>query len=311
VAVGYGKLLLFGEHAAVYGYPALGIRLAATLEVTIGEPEAGTEREQKLLTSLPSQARLQLQTALQRLPALLDSHYGTDLPPAARRPPVLERIAGPLPMSMGFGSSAAFCTAVIRSVFPGAERHGLQRFWAAAHELEHIFHGNPSGIDTGLSIFPGASLIEPVPGTLPIRSPCRLAEATLVVGAIDRQESTAALIAGLRRRREHSPGPVEERLKRLGEISREAAAAPDARTLGDLATEAQAHLCQLGLSTGALEQLLSVLRDAGALGAKLSGAGGGGAFFGVFSEHGQAKKAAVALAATAGVSFTEMIETVD
>jgi mevalonate kinase len=276
VGRGYGKLLLFGEHAAVYGYPALGIRLDEYLEVDV-EPEDGTcwsvpdlgEREGSLIR------------------AVLARVAG-----APRSGSI--RIGGTLPTSVGFGSSAAFCTALLRAIESAAARDP-RMLWQEAHRLEHVFHGTPSGIDTGLSVYEGASLITPDPHGLPSRVPAHLPRAGLLVGAVRRTASTAELVAAIRRRRETGPAPVDATLARLGELSLLAArreTCPDAATLGRAANEAQVLLAELGLSTPTLDTALAAMDRAGAYGAKLSGAGGGGAFYGVFESVERAEGAA-------------------
>jgi len=287
VGRGYGKLLLFGEHAAVYGHPAVGLRLEEYLEVELVAPREGNRQDaaaapaEWVLPPLePREAEL-VQNALDALPV--------------RVTPGELRIHGTLPMSVGFGSSAAFCTALLCAAGFGGDRLEL---WAEAHRLEHVFHGTPSGIDTGLSVFPGASVVYPDPPGLPSREPAALPRAWLVFGAIPRTSSTAALVAGVRSLREQDSARAERTLHRLGELSRLAATparCPDAGALGAFADEAQQRLRALGLSTSELDSVLDFLRESGAAGAKLSGAGGGGAFYGVF-ETEEAASDAVSLA---------------
>jgi mevalonate kinase len=279
VGRGYGKLLLFGEHAAVYGHPALGIRLDDYLEVEI-EPDTGPcwsmpdlgDRERELIGTILAQ----LHSA-----------------PASG----CLKIRGTLPMSIGFGSSAAFCTALLRATGSPAARNP-RSLWREAHRLEHAFHGTPSGIDTGLSVYSGPSLITPAPPGLPRRKPARLPRGAVLVGAVRRTSSTADLVASIRDRRRHDENGVESALVRLGELAVLAGTGhtcPDAATLGRAATEAQSLLAGLGLSTSALDAALETMRQAGAYGAKLSGAGGGGAFYGVFESIEQAETGARAL----------------
>ncbi len=280
VGRGHGKLLLFGEHAAVYGHPALGIQLDEYLEV---ELEPGNSTEWTLPQLEPHEASL-IRAALAALPS-------------APSPGVL-RVRGTLPMSVGFGSSAAFCTALLRARgFLAAERE----LWEAAHRLERIFHGTPSGIDTGLSIYSGASILYPNPPALPERAAAQLPNAWLVFGAIPRTRSTAELVGGIRELRERDPERVQAALTRLGELTRLAAssdACPDSGTLGRLAEEAHTILASLDLSTDELERTIDTLREAGATGAKLSGAGGGGAFFGVYAGRAKAQAALEAVRRT-------------
>jgi mevalonate kinase len=194
-------------------------------------------------------------------------------------------------MSVGFGSSAAFCTALLRAVgFDGDEA----ALWAEAHRIERVFHGTPSGIDTGLSIYEGVSIVYPVPPGLPTREPATLPAAWIVFGALPRTRPTADLVAGIRLLRDHDPNRVDGALERLGELSRlavEPGRCPDAAALGALADEAQRTLRSLGLSTTEMDTVLESLRAAGATGAKLSGAGGGGAFYAVFQTEFAARAA--------------------
>jgi mevalonate kinase len=167
--------------------------------------------------------------------------------------------------------------------------------WAAAHELEHLFHGTPSGIDTGLAIHPGANIVFPDPPALPSIAPATLPRMQLLVGAVPRTTGTAELVAGIRTLRERNPRAVNARLAHLGELSRKASSCGSAREIGEMASEAQEELAALGLSTPVLESALSTAIRNGALGAKLSGAGGGGAFYAVFEENEGAQQALAAL----------------
>ncbi|MFW5741662.1 MAG: mevalonate kinase [Spirochaetota bacterium] len=280
VARGHGKLLLFGEHAAVYGHPAIGIQLEEYLEVSV---EPGEHRW--VLPDLPPRESELVRKALAALEGA---------PEGGRI-----GITGNLPMSVGFGSSAAFCTALVRAAggvtaADAGAADDREALWGEAHRIEHVFHGTPSGIDTGLSVYPGASIVYPDPPALPRRQPARLPHAALLVGAIPRTSTTAQLVAGIRAMREQDPAAVDHSLHRLGRLSQAAAtpeSCPDANVLGRIADQAQTILRTLGLSTTELDEVVTALHDAGALGAKLSGAGGGGAFYGVFSSRIDAQRA--------------------
>jgi len=282
---GYGKLLLFGEHAAVYGYPALGLQLPGYLEVEV-RPHGGDYWE---LPPLDDRASRLIATAIEALPGIV----GHEIAPHTLL------ISGNLPMSVGLGSSAAFCTALLRAVSPdGLARAPAIELWQAAHRLEHVFHGTPSGIDTGLSLMAGSTLIFPNPPGLPSANPVTLPQGWLVVGAVPRSGSTAELVSGIRKRRTEDPVGTEALLKTLGSISQSAGQLEGAQAvdeLGKLAGRAQAILQELSLSTPVVDHALGILDRAGASGGKISGAGGGGAFFGVFRDRQQAHLAASGL----------------
>ncbi|MBU8913595.1 MAG: hypothetical protein KOO61_06185, partial [Spirochaetales bacterium] len=171
----------------------------------------------------------------------------------------------------------------------------VEELWNAAHALEEVFHGTPSGIDTGVSLLEGSSLFYPRPPGIPSVKAVTLPSGWLVIGAVPRTGSTADLVAGIRERWKMDPTGIEDLMQTLGSISESACrltGAPALVQLGELADRAQAILAGLDLSTPAVDDALELLRDNGALGAKLSGAGGGGAFFGMFQDEPMARTAA-------------------
>jgi mevalonate kinase len=159
--------------------------------------------------------------------------------------------------------------------------------------LEHLFHGTPSGIDTALSIHRGVHALLPVTGGLPELRPVTLPHGHLVIGAIPRARSTAELVAEVGRRRAADPDGTAAILDRLGAIAGEVAESPPTiGQLGALANEAHGLLASLGVSTPETDLATTYLVEHGALGAKLSGAGGGGAFYGFFGEAATARTCA-------------------
>jgi len=300
---GFGKLLLFGEHSAVYGYPALGVRLDWSLEVMVSDspewefPAVVTDRYRAALIDS------------------LDTIVGSDHGPFAIS------VCGDLPLSVGLGSSAAFCTALLRAINP-VRFADTESLWHAAHALEHVFHGRPSGIDTGLSVYAGASLFtrnsgadeqggafdsgsaslsteHAVVSPVPQREPIALPHGYLLLCAIPRTASTAALVQRVADRRASDPDGTVAIMEELGKVAERVAHGADGKRpslgeTGELATRAHRALVRLGVSSVELDEGVRLLEKAGALGAKLSGAGGGGAFYGVFQTHAAAETAAAA-----------------
>lgn len=187
-----------------------------------------------------------------------------------------------VPMGSGFGSSAAACVALTRLIAP--PDCDVDTIWQAANSGERVFHGTPSGIDTGLALGGGLFLIEFTGDQIPVRTALSSPDIYLVAGTVPRERSTKELVAGLAELRRRQPGRVQSALDRLGSITHDAAlllTERDVSVLGSLLDEAQTLLKSLELSSETLDEVLTIARESGASGAKLSGAGGGGAFYAV------------------------------
>lgn len=257
-----GKLLLFGEHAALQGYPAVGVALDRRVRVAL------TAAARRRFTFQGVQVDNDESAAFARW---LDDTYAETL-----RGPYDVAITSDLPISRGLGSSAALCGAIARAVGVA----DLSTAWALAHRFEHFFHGTPSGVDTGLAIYerPLAFRFEGV-ARVPVARSVSLPAAYLVIGTSPRVSVARDLIAMVQAtaRRPRGRAVIEE----LGAISGTVAAARSLSVseLGAYADRAMALLTELDLATETLQTALDAGRAAGALGGKLSGAGGGGAFY--------------------------------
>jgi mevalonate kinase len=211
-----------------------------------------------------------------------------------------------IPRGLGFGSSASLCVALATAVASLGGESDQQRIWEWAHRGEELFHGTPSGIDTGLALLGGLYSFRPNPPKLPEAEALAGMPLHLVVGAVPREASAGALIGALRQRVVGGDESVRKMLQRLGALAASAAEilriqreqgeeGSAALELGSLAREAQEVLSRLGLSTPELDRLLQEGRARGSLGGKLSGAGGGGAFFLICPDPETACSAAAAL----------------
>ena len=263
-----GKLLLFGEHAAVYGHPALGISLPWRLELKISHLSATRRADScRGIRGHPP------------LPEQLAAMLGT--PPR----PALVEIRSQIPSGLGFGSSAALCVAAERALAGAMQPLADAAAWRGAHEREQVFHGTPSGADTGLAAISGIGYLTWEGGRgRPRYEPVPAAELHLVVAAVPRRGDTRAHVAKVAQRMRAGDTATRDALRRLGQCSTEARAlllepGPSANDLGAVADRAQRMLAEIGLGDPAQERLLHAGRTTGASGGKLSGAGGGGACF--------------------------------
>lgn len=276
---GAGKVILFGEHAVVYGEPALAAALSrgARAEAT---GDAGA------LTVLPWGTRVTLdepgegpaEPASDDRAALLARAYRAlvaEYAAAARGVGV--RATMEIPGGAGLGGSAALGVAVVRAL---DEALGLAREPAEVAALslawERVFHGNPSGVDSAMAAACGVALFVKGRGLEPVRLARPLHLAVAHSGEYGSTKVTVASVAAQREREPARVGAVLTAIGRLATAARAALEAGRLEELGRLMGENHALLAGLGLSTARLDALCEAALAAGALGAKLTGGGGGG-----------------------------------
>jgi len=280
-----GKVILLGEHAVVYGRPALaaGIGLGLEVEVTAGTGPARFESDRPELADDPR-------------PACLVAEAAAALGIAGRD--LVVRVRSELPAGAGLGSSAALAVAVVRALAAATGRVvGRDEELALGRRLESIFHGQSSGIDPAAAMSDGGLFRftrgEP-PSIVPLR-PARSLPMVIALG--DRARSTGGAVGGLRARWETERARYERLFDRVGAVVEDGAVAVEAGdldALGRAFDRNQALLGEIGVSTPEVEARVLAARRAGALGAKLTGGGAGGAVLAITPEP---ERVAAALAA--------------
>ncbi len=272
----HGKVILLGEHAVVYGVPALalGIDRGARASVTAGPSAAPSLRIDGRAVEAPE--------VLQALGALRSE---LEAPASELEAPRRDLAASELsvaaeldvPTGSGLGSSAALGVAIARAALEALGRPAsAERVLAAADAWERVFHGNPSGIDTTAAFYGGCFKFKRglAPEFVELAAPLRLAIVKAGPAA-----STKTMVENVARLRERRPQLVDKTLEGIHSLVQNAAlclSAGDRTGLGKLMDYNQMLLSGLFLSTPEIERACAIARERGALGAKLTGAGGGG-----------------------------------
>ena len=282
-----GKVYLFGEHAVVYGEPAVPCAIRRRAEVTVRERDRGLRVQAGDLTL--SGFAVEYDSAKADRPdldapdPLVDAAMGyvneavaqardaADAPEAGFE--VL--IDSEIPLGAGLGSSAAVTVAAIDAA---TRELGVELDRAAladrAYRVENaVQDGQASRADTFCSTMGGAVRVE---GT-----DCRVIDAPdlpFVIGYDGGAGDTGALVAGVRELRERYEFAADT-VAAIGDLVRRgerALTAGDRAELGRLMNFNHGLLSALGVSSRSLDAMVWAARDAGAAGAKLTGAGGGG-----------------------------------
>ncbi len=272
-----GKAILFGEHAVVYGRPAIAVPVNQVLATAIVTPNIRGQSG-SIFIDAPD---IELQTSVQDLPPENPLAKAVELTLAtlgAQVVPAMNvRLTSSIPVASGLGSGAAASVALIRAVssFLGKPLTNEQ-VSALTFEVEKIYHGTPSGIDnTVITYAQPVFFVRGQPVTiLKVGMPF-----ILVIADSGVRSSTAHVVGAVRAAWQKDGSYYENLFDKVGEVALNARGAIEAgniQAIGPLLNTNQALLEQIGVSSPELERLIQVARGAGALGAKLSGAGQGG-----------------------------------
>jgi mevalonate kinase len=271
--VGLGKIILLGEHAVVYGYPALAAALDRGVAIAAARAPAGSGLRIELPAwniAIGAEQDHPVARSLSAVAAALD----------AGRPDLVLLGEAQLPPGAGLGSSSALAVAVASALLAWLGRPGDRAaVLRAAGASEVVMHGTPSGIDValaaagGLGVFRRATGLAPVVGAPALR---------VLVALTGQGRSTAEMVA---RVAEATGGRADHaQLAALGALTETGIAAlgaGDLPALGAAMNAAHQGLAGLGVSTPRLDALCDAARAAGAHGSKLTGAGGGGALLAI------------------------------
>jgi len=274
VASAPGKVILFGEHAVVYGQPAIAVpvtQVQATATVEPAPPGSGLmlvasdlETNALLVTAPPDEP-------LAAAARLTLAHL------SAPEPDATLTVSSTIPIARGLGSGTAVSTALARALasFLG---HPLEpaEVSALVFEVEKIHHGTPSGIDNTVVAY--AQPVYFVRGH-PVERLTVRTSFTLLIGDTGTRGPTRQVVERVRQGWKRSPAHYDALFDQIGDIvteARRAIKAGDVDALGPLMDDNHALLIELKVSSAKLNRLVEAARFAGALGAKLSGAGRGG-----------------------------------
>ena len=272
VASAAGKLIVLGEHAVVYGHHALAVPIHDAVQVGVTASEGPTVvnvAEWGLQCVVTGDDKDGIAAAVN----LIVDRLGAN----ARNFDI--QVSTALPRGMGLGSSAAIAVAMIRAIAMNLGREiDDNTVNDIAFECEKLAHGTPSGVDNTLSCF-GEPMLFQNTGNLKAEHLKLKEPIPLVVGFSHQPGPTHEQVAGVRARLERNGDRYRAIFEQIDELSRAGAEALTAGLypeLGRLMNICHGLLNALEVSTPDLERMVAIARNSGALGAKLTGAGGGG-----------------------------------
>ena len=277
-----GKVILFGEHAVVYGRPAIAVpltHLQAAATITPGPSASGIWLDAPDLPLFRSRplAELPADDPLRAAVELALTAFGQPVTAGKPAPDLVIRIHSNIPVARGLGSGTAVTAAILRAMAAYYHQAVMpEQLSPLVYDIEKLHHGTPSGIDNTVVVYE-----QPIyfrrgadPAHLRLGRSLRLLVADSGVPS-----STRRVVEHVRQCWQAQPERYERLFDDIGTLvqrARDALVQGQLTAIGALMNENQRLLTELGVSSAELERLVSAARTAGALGAKLSGAGWGG-----------------------------------
>ncbi len=294
-----GKVILFGEHAVVYGQPAIAVPVTDVQARATVTPLTGTDGIWLFAADLPGftddsmgrRYRLDdaesddpLRVAVELAVAAFGGdterwHDGTE-------PGLLITINSTIPIARGLGSGAAVATAVVRAIAGHlGQSPPPEEVSRLVYEVEKLHHGTPSGIDNTVVAYERPVYFVRGEGMTRLRAGSPFG---LIIADTGKASSTRRVVGHVRNRWKADPDRYQRLFDQIGDVARQARTAieeGDRHAIGRLMAQNHHLLVALGVSSPDLDRLVGVALEAGATGAKMSGAGWGGHILALAEPH--------------------------
>jgi mevalonate kinase len=293
IASAPAKIILLGEHFVVYGEPAIVMAIDKRVYARVEKRNDNRLHVRSMDLNLEvffengsfrveqgdlKEAKTKLEPVKQAIEKVMEKHgqhVGLDI-----------EINSTVPVGAGLGSSAAVIAATTAATGAILDvKLSKEDILRITYTAEKIVHGTPSGVDPAISTMGGTMLFQMDTGFKPLEVKTNI---PLIIGDTGVERSTRVQVEKVRDLVDKYPRVTEHLMNAAREIvlrAIEALKENDLETLGTMMNINHALLYGIGVSDESLERLANVARKAGALGAKLTGAGGGGCMIALAREE--------------------------
>jgi mevalonate kinase len=313
------KIILFGEHFVVYGNPAILASINKRISVSActiidNEDKIAIRSDIGVAGQYNNDGEFNMLEGGMEAKAVLDPLYSAIkrvLLVRNKKTGIEIGISSKVPSGIGLGSSAASCVATVAAVDSLFQKKPIsrQKVCKLAIESERLIHKRTSGADCYVSTFGG--LIQYHSKSKGFKKLEAKGSLSLVVASTGVKHSTADLVAGVKRFKDRNKMLFEGLAKQASDICLQAwtaLASGKCDKIGELMNENQIILQQIGVSHYKAEDLIDICSKAGALGAKITGAGGGGAVIALAATKQDSTKIASRVKAAGYQSFEVEID---
>jgi mevalonate kinase len=289
-----GKLMLFGEHAVVYGYPCIATTVGARIHVSasitdggmflLNAPEVGVLAYTKSMAdvgkgNIPKEVRY-IESALQHFLQRFPVQNGISIQTHAD-----------FSSKVGFGSSSATVVSALCAFIKIFNvKISEKELFTAARDVVSSVQGRASGFDVAAAIW-GNTIFFSKNGD--VIEPLSVLSVPLVIGYTGEKADTKTLVDMVNQKLQKYPQKVDRIFQAIEKIvieAKERIGSGDWERVGKLMDFNQEYLRDIGVSSEKLETLISAAKKSGALGAKLSGAGGGDCMIALYPDGNRGKQ---------------------
>lgn len=273
---GFGKTILFGEHFVVYGLPAIASAITSETTARVKKIKGNNY---KLIDNRPATPGYKKRKKEQQMDSTKRIFEFLEINP--KETPVEIELSGNLVAASGVGASAASCAAIARAL---NEEFSLglskEKINQAAYEGEKGYHGTPSGIDNTAAVYGGLILFKKnLEGGENTIERINIKPIEIVLGDTGITSDTAEVVGDVKKEKEKNPEEFKKTFQEYNQTAEQALKAfkeNNVEKIGKLMNKNHELLQKIGVSCKELEELVSIARENGAIGAKLTGTGRGG-----------------------------------
>ncbi len=278
IASAPGKTILFGEHAVVYSQPA--IAAAVSKRATIHIKDSSSKKTILKSDDLGFEAELDTKNkkyVLKKGKPGIIRYILEALHRAHDHSPIEITLSIDIPIGSGLGSSAAVTVATLAALYRYHNIYFTKKELAKmAHQVEFSVQGEASPLDTLISTYGGLIYLDRNKELHMINAHIN---APFVIGVTSKYGSTSKMVRNVKILKNRFPNVMDPIIETMGKLTDEAKLAIEEGNIdkiGELMNINHGFLDAIGVNTKELSRMVYIARSSGAIGSKITGAGGGG-----------------------------------
>lgn len=278
IASAPAKTILFGEHSVVYGEPAIAgaVNKRAVVKIRPSKNNKSILKSYDLNFEAELDIKNKEYTLVRGKPGII-RYILEALYRVHDCSPIEILLSSDIPIGSGLGSSAAVTVATLAALYRYNNiKFNKKSLAHDAHMVEQAVQGIASPLDTMVSTYGGLVYLSKNKKVEHFKVQFK---APFVVGYTNKHGNTGKMVKDVKILKKRNPKIINNVISSMGHLTnygKKAILRKDYRKVGELMNINQGYLDLLGVNTYELSRMVYTARECGALGSKITGAGGGG-----------------------------------